>query len=223
MNCPMCGVEVVEHAAFCHQCGARLEGADDDGATETARADLADAEETSVAGRFRQTAASRESRSDVEQQLWTGTYCPQTMVGSYALAAAVAIASIVIGVMVAHTAVTWILVIGNVMFLAGVYLRYMYQRINVRYLLTTQRFVHEVGVLRRVTDRIEVIDFDDITVEQGPVERLLGIGKIRITSSDRTHPEIRLPGIDNVRHVAALMDDARRDERRRRGLYVESV
>jgi hypothetical protein len=34
---------------------------------------------------------------------------------------------------------------------------------------------------------------------------------------------LSLPGIENVQIVAGLIDDARRNERRRRGLYIESV
>jgi hypothetical protein len=55
------------------------------------------------------------------------------------------------------------------------------------------------------------------------VERIFGLGTVRITSSDQSHPELSLPGIENVQIVAGLIDDARRNERRRRGLYIESV
>ena len=98
-----------------------------------------------------------------------------------------------------------------------------YRRMSVRYCLTTQRFVHERGILRRVNDRIEVLDMDDITFEQGLLERLSGVGTIRIVSHDQTDPELVLPGIENVKHVAALFDDARLAERRRRGLHVEQI
>jgi hypothetical protein len=52
---------------------------------------------------------------------------------------------------------------------------------------------------------------------------MFGIGTVRITSSDQSHPELSLPGIENVQAVAGQIDDARRKERRRRGLYIESV
>ena len=98
-----------------------------------------------------------------------------------------------------------------------------YRRMSVHYLLTTQRFVHESGILRRVTDRIEVIDIDDITFEQRPLERLLGTGTIRVSSSDRTHPQLELAGIEAVRDVSERFDNARRAERRRRGLHIEQI
>jgi hypothetical protein len=52
---------------------------------------------------------------------------------------------------------------------------------------------------------------------------VLGVGTIRITSSDRTHPQLVLRGIESVREVSGLIDSARRKERVRRGLHIESV
>ncbi len=118
----------------------------------------------------------------------------------------------------------WLIVAGVLAVLwLGMLLKYAYERLNARYRLTTQRFFHEAGILRRTTDRIEVIDMDDITFEQGIVERMLGVGTIKISSSDLTHPQLMLPGIDNVSHVAGLMDSARRKERLRRGIHIEAV
>ena len=57
----------------------------------------------------------------------------------------------------------------------------------------------------RTTDRIEVIDIDDVTFRQGMVERALGVGTIVIESSDRTHPRLVLAGIDNVSRPISIM------------------
>ena len=93
-----------------------------------------------------------------------------------------------------------------------------------RPILLDHAAVHpRAGILRRVNNRIEVLDMDDITFEQGLLERLSGVGTIRIVSHDRTDPELVLPGIENVKHVAWLFDDARLAERRRRGLHVEQI
>ncbi len=64
---------------------------------------------------------------------------------------------------------------------------------------------------------------DDVTFVQGIIQRMLSVGTIRVSSSDRTHPELVLLGIDNVEKVADLIDDARRKERRRRGLHIEAI
>jgi hypothetical protein len=49
------------------------------------------------------------------------------------------------------------------------------------------------------------------------------VGTIHISSSDRTHPELLLLGIDDVKRVADLIDDVRRKERRQRGLHIEAI
>ena len=105
----------------------------------------------------------------------------------------------------------------------GLVVRLLYLQLSRHYLLSNQRFVHERGLLCREIDRIESIDIDDVSYVQGPLERMLGVGTIRILSSDQSHPTLKLPGIENVQTVAALIDETRRQERRRRGLYVESV
>jgi membrane protein YdbS with pleckstrin-like domain len=83
--------------------------------------------------------------------------------------------------------------------------------------------MHERGLLWRRQDRIETIDIDDVAVEQGPIARMLGVGTVRLTSSDRSTPEFLLAGIEDVRNVATMIDNARRTERRKRGLHIESI
>ena len=38
-----------------------------------------------------------------------------------------------------------------------------YRKMGVYYELTTQRFIHKAGILKRTSDRLEVIDIDDVT------------------------------------------------------------
>ena len=105
----------------------------------------------------------------------------------------------------------------------GLLFRLWYKRLDVKYRVTTQRLFHEKGILRRATDRVEIIDIDDVRFEQGLVDRFTGVGKIRITSSDRTDPELVMFGIENAKEVADKIDKARRKERVRRGLHIETV
>lgn len=91
------------------------------------------------------------------------------------------------------------------------------------YELTSQRLKHRTGILFRKIHRIELIDIDDVMFEQGPIQAMLGLGAINLQSSDSSHPELCLQGIEDVRRVADLIDDARREERRKRGLHIEAV
>jgi membrane protein YdbS with pleckstrin-like domain len=236
-TCPQCGAELPDGAAYCHKCGATIETDDDRAAQQAAvgaspnpgRPDAArqplPGAESSASDRFRTSAAARQSGGDDDEVgLWEGDYSPKAMMGTWIAVGLITIAAIVAGILFNMSGMAWAITAGVIAALwLGTFLVLWYKQFSVHYELTNQRLVHKKGLLSRVTDRIEVIDMDDITFTQGVIERMLGVGKIVITSSDRTHPEIVLPGIDNVEQVSKLMDDARRKERRRRGLHIEAV
>ena len=98
-----------------------------------------------------------------------------------------------------------------------------YRRLSVDYTLTTQRFLHKKGVLRRVADQILLVDIDDVAWEQGLVDRMVNVGTITIHSNDASDPKLGLPGIDDVERIANLIDSARREERRKRAIYMASA
>jgi len=212
MICQQCGVEAPDSSGFCPKCGARLGEQAGEGVTPGVT-------------RMKEVAAARQGGETPEEDLWTGSFSPKAMIGTWILMAIVTVAAIVLGVLFLPAApLAWPVLIGGVVLMWLFGAAYLgYRRMSVHYRLTNHRFFHERGILRRVTDRIEVIDMDDITCEQGIVERMLGVGTVKITSSDRSHPELRLPGIDDVKQIAERMDNLRRAERMRRGLHIESI
>jgi uncharacterized membrane protein YdbT with pleckstrin-like domain len=169
--------------------------------------------------RFKASAESRQADGthDEEQNLWAGGYSGKAMYGTWLLGGLVTI-GLIAGAFAFPP-------IGFGIPLLWIFMgaAFAFKKLSVHYELTTQRFIHKSGILKRVSDRIEVIDIDDVTYEQGLVQRLLGVGTIRIASSDRTHPELVLSGIDGVQEVANTIDDVRRKERRKRGLHIESI
>ena len=226
-TCPQCGVEVMEGAVFCHKCGASMDpaaGNPPEMATSPADAPAAGRPTAAESFHAATSARQRDDRDDVEQDLWEGDYSAKAMAGLWILAGIVTVAVVVVGFLFTFTGTGWLISAGLIAAMwIVIFLVLLYKQFSVHYRLTNQRLIHEKGLLSRVTDRIETIDMDDITFRQGLIERMLNVGTITITSSDKTHPEIRLPGIDDVRNVSTLMDDARRKERRRRGLHIEAV
>lgn len=170
--------------------------------------------------RFKDSAEARQADNaeDQEQDLWAGGYSGKAMYGTWVLGGIVTI-GLVAGMVLVFPLIGLAIPVLWV-FLGGMF---AYKKISVHYELTTQRFIHKKGVLKRVTDRLEVIDIDDVTYEQGIIQRMLGVGTIKISSSDRTHPELVLSGIDGVARIADMIDDVRRKERRKRGLHIESI
>ena len=208
MQCKQCGGESPSGGAFCPKCGARLgggtEGADD-GPSGTQR--------VVEAGRGR-------GAPPAEEEIWAGAYSAKAMVGSFAAAAVLTLIGLIVGVFFPPALVA--IVPAAIIFWCGLGFLYLYRRLTVRYRLSTFRFFHDSGLLTRVGNRVEVIDIDDVTVRQNLLERMFDVGTIRIASSDKTHPELYLAGIEEPKKVADLVDGARRAERQRRGLHIDS-
>jgi membrane protein YdbS with pleckstrin-like domain len=220
MKCPTCTASVPDDSAFCPQCGARLKSPDAPNVAAVAAPTAA-----ASPGKLAAAAGLRRAPAAVpESELWTGGYSPKAMYGGWVAAALATIAGIVVVALFWPEPFGWSLLgVAALAIWGGLLLTLAYRRVSVKYRLTSQRLFHEKGVLRRVTDRIELIDIDDVTLEQGIVERVLGVGTIRVSSSDRTTPELLMPGIDDVKTVADTIDQARRSERQRRGVFIESV
>jgi membrane protein YdbS with pleckstrin-like domain len=175
---------------------------------------------------FQQQVASRKQAEldgdEDETTLWEGGYSPKAMIGTWIVIAGISVALLVLSFFIEQLTVS--IAIGVTLLIwiiAG--LRYGYRRLGYHYELTTQRFIHQSGLLHRQTDRIEVIDIDDVSFKQGPIQRMFGVGDISLTGSDRTHPTLMMYGISSVRDVSGLIDDTRRKERKRRSLHIESI
>lgn len=234
MRCAKCGSEVVEGSVFCHKCGERVELPGNDPAGDGTTMEktpsgqgraVADAPASTPLEKFRAMAATHQDVADEsEKVLWQGHYSSKAMIGRWVISGLLTIGAVALAIWLRqYPHVAWAAT-------AAVLLLWLYQvavlafrHMNVRYRLTTIRFVHERGILRRVTDRIETIDMTDITFEQGLIERLVGVGTIRILSSDRSDPDLVMPGIDNVKAVSTLIDEVRCTERRRRGLRIDNI
>ena len=199
-------------AVFCQQCGAKLSDPDT-AATDTP---LAQVDASAVIGR-------RRPLADVpEETLWEGSYSLKAVLGSLVVCGVVSVAArrrhdvlwgAAAAAMFAVLVGLWLLILG----------RLAAKRLGIHYRLTNQMFYHRRGLLTRVTNRVEAIDIDDVTFEQGPFDRMVNVGRIKITSSDRTDPVLIVDGVEHVEDVAHLIDKARRAERLRRGVSVESV
>jgi membrane protein YdbS with pleckstrin-like domain len=219
MTCSQCGAEAPANAAFCPKCGAQLGRA------------AATVAQPAPAARVQTSAAQSTARDVPEEELWSGSYSPKAMTGWYILLGVVAIVAIIATYNLDPNA--WIAVaVGAAVIFAGLALYAGYKHMSMRYQLTTHRFVIQSGVLSRTDNRILLVDVDDISVRQGMVERLFNLGTIVLRTTDETTKEespdkadpgkgiVIMEGIENPRQVADLIDESRRAERTRRGVYM---
>jgi membrane protein YdbS with pleckstrin-like domain len=176
------------------------------------------------AEKLRPRGGSSAGGDDPEETVWEGGYSGKAMMSAWLVAFAVTVVIVVAAfyldpftrkaeLLTAVAAVFWLVPLA----------RLTYRKISIRYRLTNQRLFHEEGILRRTTNRVELIDADDVTVERGILDRLMNVGTVRVVSSDRTHPEVLLVAIEDALDVAEKIDAARRRERLRRGIHIEAV
>ena len=164
------------------------------------------------------------SKDPQEEDLWSGSYSPKAMWGQFVLAGVISVACLVGVIAFWSTSAGWLTwAAGMVLLWGAAGISYAYRKFAVRYRLTRFRLFHERGILARVTERIETIDIDDVTVFQGVMDRWFDVGTIVVVSTDRTSPELRMRGIEHVKAVADLIDSTRRAERQRRGLHLEAT
>jgi len=224
MLCPTCSTEAPAGSTFCPKCGHPLDGA-------VAKAKVASPPSPAVrvaAGPAEQLKAAQAAAGGVtpeepERELGHGGYSPKAMYGSWLLAILVTVAAAV-ACIILPLPMVWIAapIVAIVLWLC-LLVSYAALRLGVDYTLTTQRFIHKSGLLTRVMNRIAVIDIDDVAYEQRFMERMFGVGTIKLLSSDVSDPQRVHRGIDDVQRVATMIDDARREERRKRAIYMETV
>lgn len=92
------------------------------------------------------------------------------------------------------------------------------------YTLTDERLKFTRGVLSKTTEDLELYRVRDTRFEQSVFERILGLGRIRLYTTDETSPEITLPYIadaEGVREKIRALVEARRDAKRVRYLDTE--
>ena len=206
MRCSACGREISDEA-YCPQCGTQTDFAD----RRSSRAGDA---------RFGRRSSSRSE----EVTLWSGSFSWKGLFRELfaAIVATFALVYAKLNIMEPTAQQFAIPAIGVIWLALAIWL--VYQKLSVNYRLTNQRLVHERGILYRRVNRIEVIDIDDVGFAQGLIERMIGVGRIRVDSSDVSHRRgLVLNGIDNPRYVYEMIDDARREERMRYGLHVEAI
>lgn len=170
---------------------------------------------------------NRLTDNQPERELWQGSFSGRSMFGAWVAAIFITIALIAAISLVTELRTNpfvWLFGASVIVLMwIGLVSTWLYQRWGHFYEVTTERIKHRDGILVRRMGLIELIDIDDVSYQQGPIQSLLGVGNIHLTSSDVSHPSLTMRGISNIRWVAEMIDEARRDERRKRGLHIESI
>lgn len=67
------------------------------------------------------------------------------------------------------------------------------------YRITNYRIDYEHGLLFKKMDTLELWHVEDVGLSQSPIDRIFGVGTIRIVSNDATSPVLLLDSVQNPR------------------------
>jgi membrane protein YdbS with pleckstrin-like domain len=202
INCPECGKQVSSQAASCPHCGFALAGPA--GALGAAR-----------------LGAAGVAPPTAEQTLWESSPSLLLLLGETAgvllvVLVVVALAALLFpalgevarkgGVDPGKAPLVLTLVLGAYVLLRGVRIALKAARLRTtRYRLTNQRLVVETGLVSRALAEVDLRSVEDLVFRQGPMERLLGIGRVSVVSSDRNAPRLQLVGVKDPKGTRELI------------------
>lgn len=92
----------------------------------------------------------------------------------------------------------WMYLIGAVVGLIVLLIPWIKTK-SVAYKITNYRIDIERGIIARRINTMELWHVDDINLDQGVLERLLGVGTITIFSNDKTTPRLPIRGLPSPR------------------------
>jgi len=74
-----------------------------------------------------------------------------------------------------------------------------------RYVLTDQRLRESAGIIFKSTEELELYRVKDLSVEQPPLQALVGKVRVILRTSDRSSPVVVLNAVSQPLHVADLV------------------
>src|SRR3954462_1388116 len=93
----------------------------------------------------------------------------------------------------------------------------------VRYRISNYRIDYERGLLSRRIDTLELWHVEDISFNQSLLDRLMGVGDIRVISHDDTTPQLELKGLPNPRPLFESLKQRIIAVKRQRGVIKMDV
>lgn len=92
--------------------------------------------------------------------------------------------------------------------------------LTIRYKLTNERLIIHRGFISKSTEQLELYRVNDVDMKQSVIERLFGIGDVRLVTTDATDPDPQLKDIRTPDRVMDLIRTASRAERQRRRVLL---
>lgn len=152
---------------------------------------------------------------DVEQDLYAGHPAMIYSVGQvlpFLVVIALAVGASLAGAPPAY------IVLGVILLIFIICLRYYLKSISTRYEITTQRIKLERGLLSKLQESLELFRIDHFELHKPLGMRLVGQGSLHLFSSDAELTNFFIYGVPNLEALADTLRSCQLRERSRRGL-----
>jgi uncharacterized membrane protein YdbT with pleckstrin-like domain len=94
----------------------------------------------------------------------------------------------------------WAVLLMFVLAIIALTVPYLITRMR-RYRISNYRIDYERGLLSKRIDTLELWHVDDISFQQGLLDRIFNVGKVTVLSDDKTTPKLELEGLPNPRPI----------------------
>jgi hypothetical protein len=94
---------------------------------------------------------------------------------------------------------------------------------RIRYRISNYRIDYERGLLSRRIDTLELWHVEDISFNQSLIDRIMGVGDIKVISHDDTTPQLLLKGLPNPRPLFESLKQRIIAVKRQRGVIKMDV
>lgn len=88
---------------------------------------------------------------------------------------------------------------------------------TTQYEITSQRIFYKRGVFNRHKDQLEIVRIRDLSTYRPFIQRLVGLGTLKMDTVDRTHPTMVIPGLYDVDALKDFLHKLNAAERVRLG------
>lgn len=92
-----------------------------------------------------------------------------------------------------------------------------------RYKITNYRIDYEFGLISTNIDTLELWHVNDIRMRQGPIDRIFGVGTIKVDADDKSTPHLELRSIHNPRPLYESLKQRVIAVKRQRGVIKMDV
>ncbi len=165
---------------------------------------------------------SHDINPSAERDLWHGRQSWKTMypmLGLWLLA----LIGVVVLIIVYPNLRSWWWFAGLGVLLLVLVARTGWRVVSTSYRITTQRMFIRRGVFSQSVDQTELLRVDDVTMRQSLLQRVLGIGNVKVSSSDRSDANVELVSIAEPAKVVEFIRRHTRLVQGKRTLFMEQL